>query len=1461
MRIVIDLQGAQSENRFRGIGRYSLALAQGMARLRGEHEVLIALNGAFQDSIDPIRAAFAGLLPAENIRVWFSLQQVAAVDPANQTRRVAAENLREQFLMSLQPDWVVVSSLFEGFGNDAVTSLLRTLHQKTAVVLYDLIPWIHEKIYLTNDRVRPWYHEKLDHLRRADLLLSISASSGREAVDYLGFEVADVVNISTAADTRFLPHSVTAEERARLGSSYRLQRSFIMYTGGIDHRKNIEGLLAAWAQVPITLRQRHQLAIVCSIQPQDRQRLTQLAADLGLSDEDVCLTGFVSDDDLLLLYNACELFVFPSWHEGFGLPILEAMQCGKPVLAANRSSLPEVVGRDDALFDPFDLNDMAARIERALTEPHWRGVLAQHGLQQAQKFSWDVTAGRAWKALMAHFPSGPPVVLAATSALKSLFRRPKLALVSPLPPERSGIADYSAELLRDLTRWYDIDVVVKDPVAMNDDYVRANCGVRSINDFRASASSYERILYHFGNSEFHEHMFDLLMAHPGVVVLHDFFLSGIQAWSEAHRWRSYAWAQALYASHGYLAVAERYGFDDEAEVIYRYPANLPVLQQALGVIVHSHFNTKLADTWYGEGAAKDWAVIPLLRVPEIEVDRDAARQRLGLAQNALVVCSFGMLGQTKLNHRLLDAWLGSSLAGDLNAYLIFVGLASGGYGERIAHTIQASGCAERIQITGWVNGSTYRDWLTAANVAVQLRTLSRGETSAAILDCLNYGLATVVNANGSIGELDPNAAWLLPDEFSDAELQNALETLTRNRHRQAAQGRNGRDLIRTHHNPRLCAAQYCVAIEKFHQRALRDTWGATQQLAAAPPALWPQVATCLARNHPPHPRKRQLLVDISELVQRDARSGIQRVVRSILSEWLSHPPAGFVVEPVYATANSLGYCYARRFTSVFMEIWIEGWTEDEPVEVWPGDVFCGLDLQPAIIPIQQPVWQEWRRRGVKVGFVLYDLLPMLLPRSFIEGAALGFARWLSAIATGDFVIAISKSVANEFRAWLNAHNPQRTLPLQLCWFHLGADIECSKPTSGLPADAPQVLARLAAAPSFLMVGTLEGRKGHAQTLSAFETLWHQGVDINLVIVGKAGWLVEDVVDRLCTHVERGQRLFWLEGISDEYLQKIYGVAAACIMASQGEGYGLPIIEASRHELPILARDLPVFHEVAGAAATYFSDDINPHTIAAAVSGWLVAQKEGRNVPSKTIQLSWKESAAQLLDCMLQNARCEPWQTKHDATWRFWGNDIRLNSEVGHRHGQVMSTTGKAGFLIFGPFIELAKGRYKVVLCGAIGKNGAAGAHMDVVVKQGSVILGQSILDESDQGGRILAMVISLDKPCTDLEVRILVNDDSELQVSMIEIAPWQGEQQIEQVISFTPIPVESAQDVIKIELEVKQQELTDSSVLAKDISDYAQAPKGTSASTGMAIPAAEQNQLQPPSNKRTLSKAKRKKKR
>jgi glycosyltransferase involved in cell wall biosynthesis len=1355
LRIVIDLQAAQSPySRNRGIGRYSIALAKAMLRCRGDHEILIALNGMYADTVAPVREAFAGLLPPTDIVTWHAT--MPPLEASHPSQRRASELVREAFLAGLKPDIVHVASLFES-GPYSYTSIgLGTGTHRTAVTLYDLIPHVYPDIYLHRPEAAREYGEKIDNLCRADLWLAISEASRREGIDRLSLPSEQVVNISSAADEHFTPGRLPARGEAALRRHYGLWRPFAMYTGGIDHRKNIEGLIAAWAALPQPVRHAHQLAIVCSVQPADRARLEKLAADLGLAPGEMVLTGFVPEEHLVDLYRLCKLFIFPSMHEGFGLPALEAMSCGTAVIGANNSSIPEVIGTEDALFDAHSQASMTARIAEYLQDDARRAQLAAHGLEQARRFSWDASARRAMSAFEA---------LAPRPAAPRPAAKPRLAYVSPMPPQRSGIADYSAELLPALAAHYDIDLVVEQP-ELNALPANSFLQQRSAAWFLEHGDEYDRVLYQFGNSAFHEYMLALLERHPGTVVLHDFFLSGLQAHRELVMGKGPKWAMALFESHGWHALERRAKASDMTPVIHEFPANFDVLREAQGIIVHSPVSKALAEEWYGPGAADDWALIPLLRVA-MPLNREQARAELGLGEKDFLVCAFGLMGPTKMNDRLLRAWQQSALAKDANCRLVFVGENHpGDYGREMTKALASAG--GRVSISGWASTEVFRRYLNAADLAVQLRTLSRGETSAAVLDAMNHALPVVANANGSMAYLPADAALVIDDEFSDEQLAHALETLWRDPARRCAMAKAGRRTIETRHSPADCAAAYAQAIESFAERARRESPTAlVRRIGQVLPSKWAEprlanIANAIAHNmpqprparqlvvdmtawmiegseappfpqlvrdlvehpvagwraepvyqapdgewryarkllqrefacgehvtaddpldlrredlwcvlslddaaHPSPPpdaaahlgleslvlplegdaamtwaciaatarvsRGRQWFVDISELVRFDWRSGIQRAVKNYLVELLLHPPADATIVPVYAVRGEVGYRVAQDH--VLAIAGLPACRRDRTIEPHAGDLFFCLDLQPHVVLMQQGYLEGLRRRGVRLAFMVYDLLPLQLPDCFGPGAAADHERWLRVVAHADMAICISQAVADDLANWFEQNLAAEERAPRLIANHLGADMTHAMATEGLPDDARDVLAIIRERPSFLMVGTLEPRKSHAAVVAAFQQLWDAGVDATLVIAGRTGWMVNELVSLLRSHPERGRRLIWLEDASDEFLEQVYAACACLIAASRGEGFGLPLVEAAQRGMPIIARDLHVFREVAGEHAFYFASD-EPQQLADALRQWLALYQEGRHPASAGMPwLTWRQSAERLKRTLLE----------------------------------------------------------------------------------------------------------------------------------------------------------------------------------------------------------------------------------
>lgn len=401
MRIAIDMQGAQGAGRYRGIGRYTLALAEALLRNNSKHEIILVLNGLFPESLPWIHTRFEGMLPKEHIRVWTAPGPVDYISGNRNTwRRQAAELIRETFLSSLHADVVLVSSMIEGIGDNSVTSVKRLAQNaKIAAIVYDLIPLINQETYLANPIYRQWYMEKLGHLKNADLFLSISESVRREAIKHAQIPEDRIFDISTAADRKFRPANLNPEIVRNFLKQIGIVKPFIFYCGGSDARKNLPRLLSAYAALPKPLRDAHQLLLSGTIPKEHISGLKDYGAKIGLKPGELEIPGYLDDDSIIALYGACKCFILPSWHEGFGLPALEAMSCGAPVIGSNTSSIPEVIGNPDALFDPLDEKSISKKIAQVLSDEKFRKRLIKHGSEQSKKFSWDLTASRALAAL------------------------------------------------------------------------------------------------------------------------------------------------------------------------------------------------------------------------------------------------------------------------------------------------------------------------------------------------------------------------------------------------------------------------------------------------------------------------------------------------------------------------------------------------------------------------------------------------------------------------------------------------------------------------------------------------------------------------------------------------------------------------------------------------------------------------------------------------------------------------------------------------------------------------------------------------------------------------------------------------------------------------------------------------------------------------------------------------------
>lgn len=391
MRILFDLQGCQTESRLRGIGRYSLGLMQALLEQSADHEVWILLNRQLP-AVEELRFLFKDLVPADQIFVFDVPAKSSWGDPDNRWRRQVAELIREQVIRRIHPDVIHISSLFEGFRvEDAITSVHRLESQAiTAVTLYDLIPLLNADQYLVGAQYHAAYMDKVEQLKKADLLLAISDYSRQEAIKHLAIAGEKIVNISSAQSAHFVPVQDSADALEKV-SKFGIDGPYILYNGAFDPRKNIDRLIKAYALLPQALQNEYQLVLVGKLSAQMLLILEGLAKSLKVHSR-IVFTNHVNDKDLLSLFQLATVFVFPSMHEGFGLPALEAMSCGIATIGSNLTSIPEVIGRDDALFDPLDEKAIAQKMEQVLSNADFRAELGAFGLAKAQEFGWARTA-------------------------------------------------------------------------------------------------------------------------------------------------------------------------------------------------------------------------------------------------------------------------------------------------------------------------------------------------------------------------------------------------------------------------------------------------------------------------------------------------------------------------------------------------------------------------------------------------------------------------------------------------------------------------------------------------------------------------------------------------------------------------------------------------------------------------------------------------------------------------------------------------------------------------------------------------------------------------------------------------------------------------------------------------------------------------------------------------------------
>ena len=1064
MKLLVDMFACQTGSRFRGIGRYIHSLVKEMVNLTGSNQMVMLANLLYPETYNDLRQEFSPLLPQGSFLPYSNIPiNIGLLD--HDPNFESACTLGRHTYEMLSPDVALYPSVFEGWGEKGVVPLPSNgLPASTNVaIVYDFIPYRFQSHFLDHDpRFKHAYLNRLESYKDFDLLLAISESTRQDAVQILNFSPDRVVNLSGATSAKFRRIDYPPETIDALFSKLKLTKPYIFYAGNAEFHKNMDGFLRAFSRLPQNIKDEHQIVFTHT---GDETVFRNKIRALGLTNDSIVITGHISDDEMVLLYNRCKLFIFPSLYEGFGLPILEAMACGAPVIASNNSSIPEVIGREDAMFDASSEESMTAALYRALTDDTFRQEMSAFGLERVKQFSWAKSAQKAWDAIetaVREKKQQTRVLLEQKSGQK-----PRIAFVAVGKKNGRINTPGFANLLTHLQAGFEVECFTnadQPPVQPAQENLPKSY---PLSELQTRRDGCEAFVYALEDASPEPQIIDLMREFPGVAVLLD--------------WR--------------------------------------LMQSTTGVADPENSGGLNPDRKIKQEIANEYGLKGLLEYT-----------RSGLDQAA-------------------EPW---PLLGPVLKYAKAVVVSTPEQADRLT----------RFYGNGWMPQVHMIDF---------------------------------IGALPSVGERDGEK--FLP-RVSDLFREVIIPEIHRDE----------RQLFSPMINDMIAL------------RVSKDSVKLAARLAASNYSL---------RSQP------RLLIDVSNISSWDAGTGIQRVVRNVIREMTAITDPAFRIDLVKIQDGKLFNSY--RYAEKLFGLPAESLGDETPVEIRNGDQLFMLDSSWHLYDLFLPVFNQIRSHGGRIFTMIYDLIPILLPETCDKPVLDTFNHWVdTAIAQSDGLICISQAVADDVARYIDRTKGLLTHPLNLDFVHLGSDIS---PTSGgsIVRDFVENMVESSQAPLFLMVGTIEPRKGHNFAIDAFEELWRRGLDYRLCIIGKVGWNSAQTETRIKTHPEYGRRLFFIEKATDAEINYCYSHATALVSPSIAEGFGLPIIEAAYHDIPAVVSDIPVFHEVGGEGSLYFSLESPIHMAEAVIRMTKLPESERLAMAKRIEILTWKDCAGMVLK-IIQNKR-------------------------------------------------------------------------------------------------------------------------------------------------------------------------------------------------------------------------------
>lgn len=1221
-RVVFHLPSYLCSSGLEELRSYSIGLSKALFSQEKNLSFILG-TGPSAENNQWIYENFKDVVPSRNFS-WF---EYPVFEPQPSPLLGFTEMLFQRHLLRLHPNGVFFFGVLgppKAIYYPWVTSL-RSF--PSTIFLSDPAQWFSFEKYSGRSKRTENCNPYIEILRSIDLIIVGSESSRKNLINCLDFSPDQIISIPGGFSPRNNLHISNMESDRKLLSRLNITTPFILSYACEEGACGSKNLIQAFSLLPPSLLKKFKLVIMEGTHKTIKH--TKVKSEPGFGE--IIFMGPLSNQERDSLYRLSALFIYPG-EQGFSQAFFEAISHGTPAVAPKNSAISELSVTNKALFDASSPEKLAQDLASILNNASLQSSLFEEILKDMVDHTWEKWARKLWDAWD----------LRMTKKIGGKFHDPVKKDCETRKKKKKIVCIVPKNFLLSL-RMKPFRTVLKE-LSDNYDFIYCSIGEGISNDrdllsrsqIPDLASSCDGFLYLITRDCPFESLLNIFLLYPGMAVLLDFWFGSNNSSTNSFEGTGDLIQEALIC-HGTVAAQIALNSPFRREISNQYPLNKRILDNAYGLIFCNPTVPLQIQNFYPDGTRAELIYLPWPIFSDFSPGEGCSLAQIGREPQDPFACTL-LIGSPGPE----NGW--SQVVSDLSS--IMRTLSTAHYTlilqsedfpivrKMLEETMEPD--INSVDMHPIEDIVEQLSQMPFSDLVIVLGNPSSPFIWEILLKAIIRRMPLAARKDFLKGIIPMEAVLEVSAESNGNLLRDNLHTLAENYAMRKDHAQKAFEWLEAHHSPKDTSILLSESLERIF-----NEWSEVSDATLAASILSHLKTrfllkrggeairlSWLAANSEPTNRRERLYIDVTtfaKALRKNYITGIQRVIQN-LCRFL---PA-ISTTPAYTFRIGL-----RNFRPAFF---LESLLFDperqtfrkmsSPLSLRPGDRIL---LPDSILDLK--VYKEFlaycKNRGAILQAIIYDILPLKLPECFPRSHRENFHQWLeTTLSFVDLVLCDSRTTAEDLLSFLELSRISRSSPLKIGNFHLGSDLPRH---SDQFKDVPSEFAHFfdSRDPIFLMVGTIEPRKNHAFVLSIFETLWSAGHTAKLCIVGREGWKVKSLVRKFRHHPEQGNRFLFLEGASDTILELCYKNSSGLIMASAGEGFGLPLVEAAQKGLPLLVNNLPVFREICEDNALYFS--IEGHSsLYNLIRNWQFLSLNGLVPESRKIRMvSWQTSMEEL----------------------------------------------------------------------------------------------------------------------------------------------------------------------------------------------------------------------------------------